>query len=254
MVFKVASFQCSFFLRDLAGARAVVAGSSFPSFPGALAKLGARGKERGSPSSCRLSPPRAGRRAVVQGVYQAAGKGGCLCPRVPAPSTGMPSPCQPGCGTALGRCSAEPQPQSSVVSPLPCPAFLSHPRLAFRALNLPWALPAVLGLAVRCRPSAPPRQRREERPGPGGGGRPLCRGRAPLPLNAPCPARGSRAGKSLMSAGSLQRLAMEGRPFGALAALHPIPRGLGPSVPPRRRGEWVAGGGCPARAVLLVSL
>lgn len=120
------------------------------------------------------------------------------------------------------------------VSPLPCPAFLSHPRLAFRALNLPRALLAVLGLAVRCRPSAPPRQRREERPGPGGSGRPLCCCRAPLPLDAPCPAPGSRAGKSLMSAGSLQRPAMEGRLFCALAALHPVPQVLGTSVPPRR--------------------
>lgn len=53
----------------------------------------------------------------------------------------------------------------AALSTLPCPAFLSHPWLAFRALNLAGALLAVLGLAVWCQLSAPPLQSREEGPG-----------------------------------------------------------------------------------------
>lgn len=49
--------------------------------------------------------------------------------------------------------------------------------------------------------------------------------------DAPCPTLGSRAGKSLMSAGLPQRPAMEGRPIYPLAALHPV---LGTSVSPCR--------------------
>lgn len=143
---------------------------------------------------------------------------------------------------------------SPCIPPPPCPAFLSHPRAAFGALNLPWALLAVLGLAVRCRPSAPPRQRREEMPGPGGGGRALCRGRAPLPLqrSLSCawqprwkephvcgvPARAGDGGKAVLCPG--------GSPSRTTSAGYFC-------ASPQTRGEWVAGGGRPAGAVLLFS-
>lgn len=140
------------------------------------------------------------------------------------------------------------------LSPLPCPAFLSHPRLAFRAFNLPWALLAVLGLAVQCQPSASPWQRREERPGPGGGGRPLCHGRAPLPLRRSL----SRTWQPGWEEPHVCRVATKAGD-GGKANLCP---GSSPSCTTsagyfcaslQTCGEWVAGGGCPAGAVLLLS-
>lgn len=104
--------------------------------------------------------------------------------------------------------------------PAPCPAFLSHPWLAFRAFSFPLqALPAVL--AAR----RPPQQRREER------------------LVATPGAVGSFSTAAPLPRGLPRRLEVEGRPRGALAALHPHPLpgvlGAAASRGHAANGRWV---------------
>lgn len=134
-VFKVASFPCSFFSCDLAGARAVVAGALLPR--GSRLTGGSRegvGQPVFLPLVSALRRPQSG---CARGVYQAAGEG-LPVPLALQPVPGLhllpgacaehtpsvPSPCPPGCGTLLGRCSAGPQPRFCVVSPcFPCLAL-----------------------------------------------------------------------------------------------------------------------------------
>lgn len=131
------------------------------------------------------------------------------------------------CGTpALILCHA-------TLSTLPCPAFLSHPWLAFRALNLAGALLAVLGLAVWCLHLLCRAGRR-------GQGH-FCCDRAPLLLPCSLSCAWQLGWEQPCVCGVPRSLLMYGWLVCALAALHPVTASAGCLC--ASRGEWVAGTG-----------
>lgn len=236
MFLKVASFPCSLFSRDSAGVSAVVAWA-LPRVLPCSSRVRGWGKERGSPVFLLLgSAPCLPQRGRAQGVPSCRGGPACVaasqaCARAGcAPGLSRPAPL--GCGTPLGRCSAQPRPRFCVVlscpvpppRPLPC---ISQPSLAgFQSLESPPGFAGRLGCVV----SSPAEEGGEaER-----WWKPLCRG---LLVHCSAPSAGSADGRC----GPLQRLEMEGRPRCALAALHPLPGVLGAAASRGHaaNGRWV---------------